>query len=127
MRKKTGYVSVRLTLDEHELIRATARRLGLTMTDFVVGQALLIARGGSTADRITARLDALEAAVAARILQSNATIVGAIEGLRESLKGEAAATRKSVREEARKDLQTLWAELAKRLPKAQAPTTSATS
>jgi|SRR6185312_6772049 len=79
VRKK---ITVRLGADELEEIRSMARRLGMTVNDFVLAQALLQARGGTTLDRITERMDALESSLANALDARDETLLQAIEGLR---------------------------------------------
>ena len=79
VRKK---ITVRLGADELEEIRSMARRLGMTTNDFVLAQALLQARGGSTLERITERMDALESSLANALDAREETLLQAIEGLR---------------------------------------------
>jgi len=74
--------TVRMTAGELEEIRAIARRLGMTVNDFVLAQALLQARGGSTLDRVTERIDALESSLATALDTRNEAIQQAIDGLR---------------------------------------------
>ena len=74
--------TVRMTASELEEIRAIARRLGMTINDFVLAQALLQARGGSTLDRITERMDALESSLVSALDARNEVMQGAIDGLR---------------------------------------------
>ena len=75
-------ITVRLAAGELEEIRSVARRLGMTVNDFVLAQALLQARGGTTLDRITERMDALETSLAGALDARDETLLQAIEGLR---------------------------------------------
>lgn len=74
--------TVRMTAGELEEIRVIARRLGMTVNDFMLAQALLQARSGSTLDRITERMDALESSLANALDARDETLLQAIEGLR---------------------------------------------
>jgi len=85
VRKK---ITVRLGADELEEIRSMARRLGMTVNDFVLAQALLQARGGTTLDRITERMDALESSLANALDARDETLLQAIEGLRSGTRAD---------------------------------------
>lgn len=75
-------ITVRLAADELEEIRSVAHRLGMTVNDFVLAQALLPSRGGTTLDRVTERMDALETSLAGALDARDETLLQAIEGLR---------------------------------------------
>ena len=80
--------TVRMTTGELEEIRAIARRLGMSINDFMLAQALLQARGGSTLDRVTERMDALESSLATALDARNESIQQAIDGLRSGTRAD---------------------------------------